>query len=176
MDEIEVRKPFMTMPRIMLLVTVLNLLVAGGGVAATWFLARPLLAERAQAEAAKAGTEKGKEEEEREKEQEPAEFEFFPVTKIIVSLPGSDSREHYFVIDLVLQAEQGTAQKKLEQIDPMVRNSAVAHLSALTYEQLRGKSVPVLQAELEQVLLADFATRKVIAPFQHVLVSKLIVQ
>ena len=174
MDEIEVRKPFMTMPRIMLLVTVLNLLVAGGGVAATWFLARPLLAERAQAEAAKAGTEKGKEEE--EKEQEPAEFEFFPVTKIIVSLPGSDSREHYFVLDLVLQAEQGTAQKKLEQIDPMVRNSAVAHLSAMTYEQLRGKSVPALQAELEQVLLADFATRKVIAPFQHVLVSKLIVQ
>ncbi|WP_160288931.1 flagellar basal body-associated FliL family protein [Pseudomonas knackmussii] len=163
----------MTMPRIMLLVTVLNLLVAGGGVAATWFLARPLLAERAQAEAAKAGADKGKEE---EKEQEPAEFEFFPVTKIIVSLPGSDGREHYFVLDLVLQAEQGTAQKKLEQIDPMVRNSAVAHLSALTFEQLRGKSVPALQAELEQVLLADFATRKVIAPFQHVLVSKLIVQ
>lgn len=175
MDEIEVRKPFMTMPRIMLLVTVLNLLVAGGGVAATWFLARPLLAERAQAEAAKAGADKDKGKEE-EKEQEPAEFEFFPVTKIIVSLPGSDGREYYFVLDLVLQAEQGTAQKKLEQIDPMVRNSAVAHLSALTFEQLRGKSVPALQAELEQVLLADFATRKVIAPFQHVLVSKLIVQ
>ena len=80
------------------------------------------------------------------------------------------------MLDLVLQAELGTEQKKLQQIDPVVRNSAVAHLSALTYEQLRGKSIPALQGELEQVLLADFATRKVAAPFQHVLVSKLIVQ
>lgn len=165
----------MTMPRMLLLFTVLNLLIAGGGVAGTYFLARPLLtAQAAQAATAGAvGKDKGDKD---QKEQEPAEFEFFPVTKIIVSLPGSDGREHYFVLDLVLQAEMGTQQKKLQQIDPMVRNSAVAHLSALTFEQLRGKSVPALQAELEQVLLADFATRKVIAPFQHVLVSKLIVQ
>lgn len=172
----EGRKPVLTMPRIMLLVTVLNLLIAGGGVAGSWFFARPLLAAHAEAAAASGEAKDKDKDKQKEADQEPAEFVFFPVTKIIVSLPGSDSREHYFVLDLVLQAEQGTQQKKLEQIDPMVRNSAVAHLSALTFEQLRGKGVPALQAELEQVLLADFATRKVIAPFQHVLVSKLIVQ
>jgi len=167
----EDRETVMTMRRIMLLFTVLNLLIAAGGVAGTWYLARPLLAAQAKAgEAAGAGQDAAQEEE------APGEYEFFPVNKIIVSLPGGDGREHYFVLDLVLQAELGTEQKKLQQIDPVVRNSAVAHLSALTYEQLRGKSIPALQGELEQVLLADFATRKVAAPFQHVLVSKLIVQ
>ncbi|MDF3933844.1 flagellar basal body-associated FliL family protein [Pseudomonas citronellolis] len=165
----------MTMPRILVLFSVINLLIAGGGVAGTYFLARPLLAAQAEAQAAKAGEAKPGEAGKKE-EEEPGEFEFFPVTKIIVSLSGADQREHYFVIDLVLQAELGTQQKKLQQIDPMVRNSAVAHLSALTFEQLRGKTIPALQEELEQVLLADFAARKVAAPFQHVLVSKLIVQ
>lgn len=175
--EIVDRESVMTMPRIMLLFTVLNLLIAGGGVAGTYFLARPLLAAQAQAKAAEGGDAANKDKDKgKAEEAEPAEFEFFPVTKVIVSLAGADNREHYFVIDLVLQASLGTQQKKLQQIDPMVRNSAVAHLSALTYEQLRGKSIPALQTELEQVLLADFAARKVVAPFEHVLVSKLIVQ
>ncbi len=103
------------------------------------------------------------------------EYVFFPVEKIIVSLQES-GRENYFVIDLVLQAPAKTEADKLKQIDPMVRNSAVAHLSTLNFATLRAMPITELQASLEQVLLADFASKGLATPFDHVLVSKLIVQ
>ena len=69
-----------------------------------------------------------------------------------------------------------TDPKKLEQIDPMVRNSVVAHLSAMTFESLRAMPIPELQGKLESALFDDFASKKLAMPFANVLVSKLIVQ
>lgn len=106
---------------------------------------------------------------------EATEYKFFPIEKVIVSLQG-DQREHYFVLDLVLQAELDTDNKKLQQIDPMVRNSVVAHLSSMAFSQLRAMPIAELQSSLEQVVQADFASRQVVQPFAHVLVSKLVVQ
>jgi flagellar FliL protein len=103
------------------------------------------------------------------------EYVFFPVEKIIVSLQDS-GREYYFVIDLVLQAPAKTEVAKLKQIDPMVRNSAVAHLSTLDFATLRAMPITELQTSLEEVLFADFASKSLATPFAHVLVSKLIVQ
>lgn len=106
---------------------------------------------------------------------EAEEYKFFPIEKVIVSLQG-DGREHYFVLDLVLQADVDTDNKKLQQIDPMVRNSVVAHLSSMAFNQLRAMPIAELQASLEKVVQTDFANRQVIQPFAHVLVSKLVVQ
>jgi len=106
---------------------------------------------------------------------EAEEYKFFPIEKVIVSLQGED-REHYFVLDLVLQADVDTDNKKLQQIDPMVRNSVVAHLSSMAFNQLRAMPIAELQTSLEKVVQADFSTRQVIQPFAHVLVSKLVVQ
>ncbi|MCY1288113.1 hypothetical protein D9M70_371370 [compost metagenome] len=58
----------------------------------------------------------------------------------------------------------------------MVRSSVVANLSAMRFDELRALQIPQLQQKLEAELLADFASRKVATPFQHVLVSKMIVQ
>lgn len=106
---------------------------------------------------------------------EAAEYQFFPIEKVIVSLQG-DGREHYFVLDLVLQADMETDKKKLQQIDPMVRNSVVSHLSTMQVTQLRTMPIAELQTTLEKVVQTDFAARQVIQPFAHVLVSKLVVQ
>lgn len=106
---------------------------------------------------------------------EAAEYQFFPIEKVVVSLQG-DGREHYFVLDLVLQADMDTDKKKLQQIDPMVRNSVVSHLSTMQVTQLRTMPIAELQTTLEKVVQTDFAARQVIQPFAHVLVSKLVVQ
>jgi flagellar protein FliL len=103
------------------------------------------------------------------------EYKFFPIEKVIVSLQG-DGREHYFVLDLVLQADVDTDNKKLKQIDPMVRNSVVAHLSSMAFNQLRSMPIAELQTSLEKVVQADFSSRQIVQPFAHVLVSKLVVQ
>jgi flagellar FliL protein len=102
-------------------------------------------------------------------------YTFFPVEKIIVSLRDA-GREHYFVLDLVLQADSDVDTKKLEQIDPMIRNSVVTHLSVMSFSDLRAMSVTELQLSLEQALLEDFASKQLAQSFAHVLVSKLIVQ
>jgi flagellar FliL protein len=106
---------------------------------------------------------------------EAEEYKFFPIEKVIVSLQG-DGREHYFVLDLVLQADMETDVKKLKQIDPAVRNSVVAHLSSMEFAELRSMPIPSLQKSLEKVIRADFAKRQIAQPFSHVLVSKLVVQ
>jgi flagellar protein FliL len=106
---------------------------------------------------------------------EAEEYTFFPIEKVIVSLQG-EGREHYFVLDLVLQAEQDTDNKKLKQIDPVVRNSVVAHLSTMSFNTLRAMPIAELQTSLEKVVQADFASRQIVQPFAHVLVSKLVVQ
>jgi flagellar FliL protein len=106
---------------------------------------------------------------------EPEEYKFFPVEKVIVSLKGDD-REYYFILDLVLQSPPKMDNKKLQQVDPMVRNSVVAHLSALSVDELRSMSIPDLQKKLESVIRNDFTARQVARPFSSVLVSKMVVQ
>lgn len=103
------------------------------------------------------------------------EYQFFPVEKIIVNLRGGN-RERYFVLDLVLQADLTVEQSRLEQIDPIVRNSVVANLSAMSFEELRGLSINEVQQQLEAALTADLLAKQLNKPFDHVLVSKMIVQ
>lgn len=157
----------MTMQRVILLMLVLNTAIALGCVALTYTMLEPL---RSGALAHEGATDSQAAEEEGD-----SEYTFFPIQKVIVSLQG-EGREHYFVLDLVLQADIEAETKKLEQIDPMVRNSVVAYLSAMSFAQLRAMPIVELQAALEKVLLEDFASRKLAVPFAHVLVSKLIVQ
>lgn len=156
----------MTMPRIILLLLIFNTLVVIGSSVFNYATMRSM-----QSGQPLFGFSSTSEEE----EEATSEYRFFPIEKVIVSLKG-DSREHYFVLDLVLQAELETDPKKLEQIDPMVRNSVVAHLSAMTFEKLRGMPIPELQSTLESALFDDFASKKLAMPFANVLVSKLIVQ
>lgn len=174
----------MAVPRVILVMLVLNMVVVLGGVVTNYLLLKPLLHGGApvqvSAPAAAGAAASGETAEQAltagaQEPGEPGEFTFFPVQKVIVSLRGTD-REHYFVLDLVLQAEAEAEPKKLEQADPMVRSSAVAFLSAMKFDELRGMTIPALQTQLETALLADFASRKVVAPFQHVLVSKMLVQ
>ncbi|MCP8462713.1 flagellar basal body-associated FliL family protein [Pseudomonas sp. ZM23] len=108
-------------------------------------------------------------------ESESAEYLFVPVEKIIVSSRGED-REHYFVIDLVLQGRSDQERKKLESVAPMVRSSVVANLTPEKFETLRAMPIGDVQQRLEKALLDDFAARKVVVPFEHVLLSKMIVQ
>lgn len=158
----------MTMPRALLLLVIFNTLVVIGGTIFNYATLKsmqsgqPVLGISAD----KAGS---------EEQETPSEYRFFPIEKVIVSLQG-ETREHYFVLDLVLQADLETDPKKLEQIDPMVRNSVVAYLSSMTFEKLRGIPIPELQGALERVLSDDFASKKLAMPFANVLVSKLIVQ
>lgn len=102
-------------------------------------------------------------------------YQFFPVEKVIVNLRGPQ-REHYFVLDLVLQAETEVERETLERLDPVVRNSVVSHLSQLSFDELRTMSIGELQQRLEAVLLSDLAGRRMGHPFAHVLVSKMLVQ
>lgn len=152
------------MQRIILALLVVNTLVAAGS-AYISFQVLSLPAVASPSVFADANTAAG----------EAEEYKFFPIEKVIVSLQG-DGREHYFVLDLVLQTDVDTDNKKLQQIDPMVRNSVVAHLSSMAFNQLRSMPIAELQASLEKVVQADFASRQVIQPFAHVLVSKLVVQ
>ena len=158
----------MTMPRILLLLVIFNTLVVIGGSVFNYATLKSMQSGQAVLGIG-AGHADG------EAEEAKSEYRFFPIEKVIVSLQG-ESREHYFVLDLVLQADLETDPKKLEQIDPMVRNSVVAHLSSMTFEKLRGMPIPELQSSLERVLFDDFASKKLAIPFANVLVSKLIVQ
>ncbi|WP_322979601.1 flagellar basal body-associated FliL family protein [Pseudomonas sp. C11] len=156
----------MTAPRILLLLVILNTLVVIGSTVFNYTQIKALQSGQSATGAAPA---------EAEGEGEKVEYQFFPIEKVIVSLKGQ-TREHYFVLDLVLQTDIEADPKKLEQIDPMVRNSVVAHLSAMTFEQLRAMPIPELQSTLERALFDDFASKKLAIPFANVLVSKLIVQ
>lgn len=153
----------MSTPRLILLMLLLNVLTVAGGVGVSYWLLKP-------------GIEGTVSEETAEVEPvEPSEYEFFPVQKVIVSVRG-DGREHYFVLDLALQADASDEPPKFEQAEPIVRNSVVGYLSSLPFEELRGLKIGELQERLETVLFADFASKNAAVPFKHVLINKLIVQ
>ncbi|WP_019340582.1 flagellar basal body-associated protein FliL [Stutzerimonas stutzeri] len=153
----------MSTPRIVLLMLLLNVLTVAGGVGVSYWLLKPGL-EGTSSEAV-VETEPV----------EPSEYVFFPVEKVIVSVRG-DGREHYFVLDLALQADASDEPPKFEQAEPIVRNSVVGYLSSLSFDELRGLKIDELQARLETNLFADFASKNAAVPFKHVLVNKLIVQ
>ncbi len=153
----------MSTPRLVLLMLLLNVVTVAGGVGASYWLLKPGPDDASSAEAKVAAP------------VEPSEYEYYPVEKVIVSVRGS-GREHYFVLDLALQAELSDEPKKFEQAEPLVRNSVVGYLSSLPFEELRGLKIGELQERLETVLLADFASKNAAVPFTHVLVNKLIVQ
>lgn len=162
----------MSTPRLVLLMLIVNIAVVLGGVFVNYKMIKSAsLAPAAAASDKEGGTEDAKEEE----EQESAEYLFVPVEKIIVSSRGED-REHYFVIDLVLQAKAEQERKKLESVAPMVRSSVVANLTPEKFEVLRAMPIGEVQARLEKAVIDDFAARKVVVPFEHVMLSKMIVQ
>ncbi|KRW71349.1 flagellar basal body-associated protein FliL [Pseudomonas sp. TTU2014-105ASC] len=152
----------MSTPRLVLLMLLLNVVTVAGGVGAAYWLLKPGMSGLTGGEAVAETI-------------EPVEYQFYPVPKIIVSLRG-DGREHYFVLDLALQAEASDEPKNFEQIEPLVRNSVVSYLSGLAFADLRAMPIGELQTRLEEALFADFASKKAVVPFRHVLVNKLIVQ
>ena len=166
----------MSMPRTVLIMLVLNTAIALGSVFINYKMFTSM---RAQAEtpAAAVATPDGSVAPVNRTvaDEDAKEYVFHTVEKIIVSLQ-EEGREHYFVFDVVLQADESTDVKKLENQDPMVRSSVVAKLSQLSFNQLRSMPMTELQTLLENTLLDDFASKKIVAPFAHVLVSKLIVQ
>jgi len=161
----------MSTPRLVLLMLIVNIAVVLGGV----FVNYQMIKSARLAPAAAASDKEGGKEDAKEEEQESAEYLFVPVEKIIVSSRGED-REHYFVIDLVLQAKAEQERKKLESVAPMVRSSVVANLTPEKFEVLRAMPIGEVQARLEKAVIDDFATRKVVVPFEHVMLSKMIVQ
>ena len=164
------------MQRIILALLVVNTLVAAGSAYTSYqVLSRPHTSSAPVTSSAEDKTSETTSSAAEVNSDDAEEYKFFPIEKVIVSLQG-DGREHYFVLDLVLQADIDTDNKKLQQIDPMVRNSVVAHLSSMAFNQLRSMPIAELQTSLEKVVQADFASRQVIQPFAHVLVSKLVVQ
>ncbi len=162
----------MSTPRLVLLMLIVNIAVVLGGVFVNYKMIKSASLAPVAAASDKDG---GKEDAQEEQEQESAEYLFVPVEKIIVSSRGED-REHYFVIDLVLQAKAEQERKKLESVAPMVRSSVVANLTPEKFEVLRAMPISEVQARLEKAVIDDFAARKVVVPFEHVMLSKMIVQ
>lgn len=152
----------MSTSRLVLLMLLLNVVTVAGAVGVTYWLVKP-----------EAGAVAGDAQQARPAK--PLQYEFFPVEKIIVSVRG-EGREHYFVLDLALQAQASDKPKHFEQAEPIVRNSVVAYLSALPFDELRGMQIAELQQRLELVLFEDFASKNAAVPFEHVLVNKLLVQ
>lgn len=161
----------MSTPRLVLLMLIVNIAVVLGGV----FVNYQMIKSASLAPAAIAADKEGGMPDAKEEEQESAEYLFVPVEKIIVSSRGED-REHYFVIDLVLQAKAEQERKKLESVAPMVRSSVVANLTPEKFEVLRAMPIGDVQARLEKAVIDDFAARRVVVPFEHVMLSKMIVQ
>lgn len=160
----------MSTSRLVVLMLIVNIAVVLGGVFVNYRMIKS--ASLAPAAAAASAQEDGKQEAE---EEESAEYLFVPVEKIIVSSRGED-REHYFVIDLVLQSKADQDRKKLESVAPMVRSSVVSNLTPEKFETLRALPIGEVQARLEKAVIDDFTARKVVVPFEHVLLSKMIVQ
>lgn len=167
----------MSMPRTVLIMLVLNTAIALGSVFINYKMFTSMRAQAETPAAAAVATPDGSAAPVNRTvaDEDAKEYVFHTVEKIIVSLQ-EEGREHYFVFDVVLQADESTDPKKLENQDPMVRSSVVAKLSQLSFNQLRSMPMTELQTLLENTLLDDFASKKIVAPFAHVLVSKLIVQ
>lgn len=157
------------MPRVVLIIVVLNSLVLLGSTAFNIYLLNSI---RAGTVSAAIEAEDPSAAAQRMSNQQ---YQFFPVEKIIVNLRGGQ-RERYFVLDLALQADLNVPGDKLQQLDPIVRNSVIASLSLMGFEALRSLPIGDLQRQLEEALAADFEARQLANPFDHVLVSKMIVQ
>lgn len=160
----------MALPRVILIIVILNSLVLIGSTGLNIYLLNGAGAAAPERIAEADGKTKAA----------PArvsnrEYQFFPVEKIIVNLRG-DQRERYFVLDLALQADLKVPAARLQQLDPIVRSSVVANLSAMDFEELRSLPISDLQLQLEEALSADLESKQLHKPFDHVLVSKMIVQ
>jgi len=151
----------MSTSRVVLLMLLLNIVTVGGGVGAAYWLLRPGF-EGDTSNTAPAST-------------ETVAYEFYPVSKVIVGVRGKN-REHYFVLDLALQARHTDEPRDFADVEPLVRNSVVSYLSNFSFDELRALKIVELQDRLEEALFADFATQRAAVPFEHVLINKLIVQ
>lgn len=160
----------MALPRVILIIVLLNSLVLIGSTGLNVYLLSG-----AGGAAGEVAAEAGGQETAAPARVSNREYQFFPVEKIIVNLRG-EQRERYFVLDLALQADVKVPPARLQQLDPIVRNSVVANLSAMGFETLRSMPISELQAQLEAALDADLEAKQLRKPFEHVLVSKMIVQ
>lgn len=153
--------------RVIVVLLVLNIIVVGTALAAFFMTQRPFTGDLHAADDDSA--------QQLRELSELSAYQFLPIEKIIIGVRGA-KREHYVVIDLALQISAKVDSKLLPPLVPVVRNSVVAELSGMRYETLRKMSIIELQALIEQTLFDDFAARQLKAPFEHVLVSKMLAQ
>src|SRR5690606_326651 len=119
----------MALPRAVLIIVILNSLVLIGSTGLNFYLLR-----EARSGAALAGTESA--ETAAPPRASSNDYPSFPVEPLLVSLR-ADQRVRYFVLDLVLQADGKAPGSRLEQLEPVVRNSVFASLSPMEFEVLR---------------------------------------
>ena len=147
----------MLMSRVILLVVGLNTLITLGSVVLGYLYLAPALTANTASP------------------RKVTDFEFYPINKIVVNLPG-ENRERYFVLDLALQADAKEPASTFKHIEPLVRNSVIASLSRLKFNELRLLAIADVQNRIETQLKQDFANKGMVVPFTHVLVSKLLAQ
>ncbi|MNJ21563.1 Flagellar protein LafL [compost metagenome] len=155
----------MSMSRVILLVVGLNTVITVGGVVSGYLYLNgmPAAASRVGLGGASSA------------QRDINEYAFYPVEKIVVNLPG-EKREHYFVLDLALQAGKDEHASLFKQLEPLVRHSVISSLSALSFSELRAMQINEVQQRLNAELTRDFAAKGLQMPFSGVLVSKWLVQ
>ncbi len=153
----------MLMSRVILLVVGLNTVITVGGVVLGYLYLAPAFTAYS---ASQGGGEAPR---------KVTDYGFYPIEKIVVNLPG-ENRERYVVLDLALQADAKEPASTFKHIEPLVRNSVIASLSRLKFNELRLLAIADVQSRIETQLKQDFANKGMVVPFTHVLVSKLLAQ
>lgn len=151
--------------KLILIVLVVALLAAGGAGAAVWW---------------KFGRSHGDADPSAEHAPEPKpapDYKYVSLDKVLIMLRGGNGEavSHYLAMDLVFKAPPEQEKAAKEHL-PMLRAVAVRALSAYTMEAAQAMSVEQFAEALNKAFKQAYAEERHKAPFDEVLIGKLIIE
>lgn len=102
--------------------------------------------------------------------------QFVEIKNLIITLKDSTSAERYLLLELALATGNQENASRLQEMEPAIRGATVSLLANMDYNDVRNMHINTLRDQLTAAYAERFAGLKVHAPFDDVIISKMIFQ
>ncbi|EPF6161474.1 TPA: flagellar basal body-associated FliL family protein [Citrobacter sedlakii] len=101
---------------------------------------------------------------------------FTSLEETIVTLHDNDGAEHYMSAELVMVVSSEKESEKVKQQEPLYQSIAVERLSEMKYEEIRAMKISEIRNLISAALKKELSLRHISAPYEDVLVKKVVFQ
>lgn len=108
--------------------------------------------------------------------QTASKIAFVEMPPVVISLQGKHSEVRYMLLEIALIAHNADRAEQTAKMVPALQGATVNLLSGQPFDDIRGRAIDTLTAQLKAAYTTQLQQLKTPAPFDEVIISKVVFQ